>query len=417
MPYTPTTRKPTGAPAAPLIMVSGTPKAGKSTVAYRLSGSPRIDRTFVLDLGEGSADEYADLGPYEIVEWGGSWSTLAESVDWCVRQVPEAGKLNVVILDSGTEIWEGLKDRAAKRARSSQRARKILESDPDAEIDVTMTYWNDAANAWARIINPLRLSPTTIGVVLVRADEVAEIGANGQPIPGRKTVSYQAHKSLTGTVTAHVEVRREGHQAFLVDVRSSRVQIPRGGLRLDDANPLADLIGRMAGDATFTAPVVRTPVDTERPRIEDEDHSEPTVDEVEAGRLYNEIRDVPDQSRKHFTARLDERFGKDRRQVKVSELLDPTWRAQVRACFDEWAHEPADTTADEPEISDGPTVADRLRALAPEALRAVVTAAEEAGISNTHRVPASKRDVMHAVMDRVVGEGEIADGEAVDVQD
>lgn len=261
MPYVPTTRKPTGIPAAPMIAVSGAPKSGKSRNSYAICNSPRIDKTYVIDLGEGSADEYGGIGPYEILDWGTSWSDLTDTIKWCVAQPVEEGKLNAVIIDSGSEVWDGLKIRATRRARNSKKNRAALAEDPDFEVDVSMPFWNDAKDAWARIMSPLKLAPHVVGVVLVRSEIVNEV-VNGAPT-NRKVTSYQAEKTLLGMVTAHVDVKPD-HSAWLVDVRSLIVSVDRGGIRLDSDNPLHDVIERLSPTFVFQAPVATVPIDDQR---------------------------------------------------------------------------------------------------------------------------------------------------------
>jgi hypothetical protein len=262
--YTPIVRAPSGIPAAPLIMVTGAPKTGKSVTAYKLGLSPRIDNCWVIDLGEGSADEYAQLGGYHVLEWGQTWADLTDSIRWCVAQPVAEGHMNAVIVDSGTEVWEGLKDRASKRARGSKKNRQTLANDPDAEVDVSMNYWNDAANTWGAIVGPLKTAPHVVGVILVRADIVAEV-INGAPTNKRVT-SLQAHKSLPATATVHVEVR-DDHSAWLRDIRSLSVDVPRNGRQLDPANPLGEVLDLMApDDGRFGESKAALPVDDERPR-------------------------------------------------------------------------------------------------------------------------------------------------------
>ncbi|WP_116996416.1 hypothetical protein [Desertimonas flava] len=303
MTFTPTVRPPTGVPAAPLIMVSGPPKAGKSVVGYKLGLSERIDHCWVIDLGEGSADEYGALGCYDVLEWGSSWSNLTDSVKWCVSQRPADGKLNAVIIDSGTEVWEGLKDRATHRARGSRKNRAELAKDPDFEVDVSMNYWNDAANTWGGIVGPLKTAPHVVGVILVRADIVAEV-VNGQPTKN-KVVSLQAHKSLPATVTAHVEVRPD-HSAWFTEVRSMEVQLPAKGLKLDAANPLGQVLDMLAPDeGSFGESVAVKPSDDERPR-----EVVQTVTAEQAARLLEQMNSITDaETMKQVKWRFKETFG------------------------------------------------------------------------------------------------------------
>lgn len=246
-------------------MVSGLAKSGKSSLAYKLALSPRIDFCGVIDLGEGSADEYGGREgdpPYEILDWGRSWSDLEDTVRWVIAKKPKKGRLNGLIIDSGTELWFNLGARAGKRARSSKSAVAKLKDDPDAEIDTTMPFWNDAKTTWARIVNPLKLAPNLVGVVIVRQEIVTEM-EGGQPTK-RKVISYQCEKTLQGTVTAHINVNMN-HEASLIEVRSRFVSVPADskGIRLGD-NPLDELIGMLSPDGAFQAPDMRTPIDDQR---------------------------------------------------------------------------------------------------------------------------------------------------------
>lgn len=290
MPYQPAARKPTGMPSAPLIMVSGAPKVGKSLASYKLGKSPRIHETWVIDLGEGSADEYGQLGCYTVLDWGASWVDLQDTIKWCIAQPVPEGMMNALILDSGTEVWDGLKSRADKRARNSKKNKIELEKDPDFEVDVSMPYWNDAKDTWARIVSPMKLAGHLVGVVIVRSDIVAEV-VNGAPT-NRKVTSYQCEKTLPSVVTAHVDVRAD-HSARLVDVRSLLVSVPAGGLVLDDANPLGDLIERLAPAGGFAAPVIATPIDDERDNAEYERVSEEQA--AELATLMNSVQNEDDR--------------------------------------------------------------------------------------------------------------------------
>ncbi len=321
MTYTPTARKPTGIPAAPLIMVSGLAKSGKSMTAYKLGLSERIHNCWVVDLGEGSADEYGGLDCYQVLNWGNSWADLQDTVKWCVAQPCPEGTMNALIIDSGTEMWDGLKARADKRARGSKRNKEALAKDPDFEIDVSMPYWNDAKEVWARIVSPMKLAGRLVGVVLVRSEVVAEV-VNGAPT-NRRVTSYQCEKTLQGIATAHVQVDMD-HSAKLIEVRSLNVSVTTTrGLPLDNANPLGDLLERLSPSAEFAAPDVQTPTDDER-----EQPTSPTEGDIMAGRVADAIKANPDITRKLRAADAA------RRGFGGQALDDPEWRAQVAAILD-----------------------------------------------------------------------------------
>lgn len=261
MTYTPTVRKPTGIPAAPLIIVSGLAKSGKSLTAYKIAYSDLIDHCWIADLGEGTADEYGDPEVHDVLEWGVSWRDLSDTVAWCSKQTPAEGKMNAVIIDSGTEVWNGLKDRASARARASDRAQAKLKADPDAEIDVPTNYWNDAKTAWGWIINPLKLSGNLVGIVIVRQEIVSEF-VNDRPTKN-KVVSYQCEKTLQGAATAHININMD-HEASLIEVRSKTLSVPKAGMRLESDNPIEEVIRLLSPTNSFAAPDVRTAIDDER---------------------------------------------------------------------------------------------------------------------------------------------------------
>ena len=239
------TRRPTGAVAWPLILVEGTEKSGKSVASYSLSADPRVGRTFVLDLGEGTADEYARLGPYEVIDHNGTYSDMVGQIEAaCAEPRMDPAKPNVVEIDSGSEFWDLLKDWTNWRARNSKTGKRRLQQDPDAEIKPAMNLWNDARDRWYRIINLLRRSDV-IAVVICRAREVAKV-ENGEPVANQTDYKVECEKGTPFAMTVQVRMGRP-HTATLVAVRSLDVQLPEEGLRLPDENPLGHLVFDVLG--------------------------------------------------------------------------------------------------------------------------------------------------------------------------
>ena len=60
------TRKPTGKPHWPLVLLSGTEKSGKSYAAAAASASPLIGKTYWISFGEDDPDEYGQIGRFEV---------------------------------------------------------------------------------------------------------------------------------------------------------------------------------------------------------------------------------------------------------------------------------------------------------------------------------------------------------------
>ena len=55
------TRRPSGKPSWPIVLIAGAEKAGKSWACAAASGSDLIGRTLWIGLGEDDPDEYANL--------------------------------------------------------------------------------------------------------------------------------------------------------------------------------------------------------------------------------------------------------------------------------------------------------------------------------------------------------------------
>lgn len=245
------TRPPTGAVPWPLLLVEGGEKAGKSYAAYRLAADERVGRTFVIDLGEGTADEYARLGPYEVVVHDGTYNDILEQVRAACAEPTEPGKPNVLVIDSATALWNLIKSWAESRARNSRAGKRKLQEDPDAEIDVSMNLWNDAADRWYRVLNELRRS-NVVGILIAQGKEVAKV-QGGQPVVGQTEYKVEAHKGTPFAVTAQVRMTKP-HTATLVAVRSLDVEVPARGLSLPDDNPLGHLVFDVLGAGKESAP-------------------------------------------------------------------------------------------------------------------------------------------------------------------
>jgi hypothetical protein len=207
------TRKPTGRVPWPLILLEGGEKAGKSWAAAELSASAKVGRTLWIDLGEGSGDEYGAIPGtrYELIVHDGTWKTILGQVEEIrdeARKAAEAGEPPLVlVIDGMTLIWEMLKDWAAARARLAPANKKLLEKDPNAEINISANFWNDANTRHRRLMTLLMTFPGIV-IVTARGKEVTAM-TNGQPDP-RKPKDYrvEAHKDLGFDATVWVRMFR-----------------------------------------------------------------------------------------------------------------------------------------------------------------------------------------------------------------
>lgn len=210
------TRKPTGQTGWPKILVEGGDKSGKSWKVAELSASPKVGRTVVLILGEDESkwDEFAQIpgADFEIVTHDGTWTSMLGQIEAAREEAAKAvanGELPFVFaVDTATAIWEGLKDWATLRARSSKKNRIALAADPDAEIDVSGNYWNDSRRRWRQGLIRNMLTFPGIFVLLARGREVT-LYENNQPVAGRKGWSVEGEKDLPFDVNCHIRLSRE----------------------------------------------------------------------------------------------------------------------------------------------------------------------------------------------------------------
>ncbi len=219
------TRKPTGRAPWPLVLLEGEEKAGKTYAALALSASERVGPTYAFDLGEGSLDEYAALGPFEIVDHDGSYRDFLGQLEAVLALPVDPAKPTVVVIDSMTALWGALVDEATDSARRSSAGRKMLERDPDAEVPVTMDKWNVAKRKWRRVMDQL-MAYSGIVVVTARGKEVAVV-EGGKPKNGQTEWKVEAEKSLAFDASCWVRLTRP-RRAALIGARSLTLVIPEG---------------------------------------------------------------------------------------------------------------------------------------------------------------------------------------------
>jgi len=218
------TRRPTGAVPWPLILLEGAEKTGKSYTCAVLSASPRVGRTLWLDLNEGAADEYGAIpgARYEVIEHDGTWpqiiAQVAAAKDEAARARDAGEKPVVLIVDSMTAEWDLLKDWASARAKKTDSNRAKLARDPNAEISVSMNFWNDAASRHRQLMTILMTFPGIV-VVTARGKDVAALNDNGKPVEGVKEYRVEGHKNLGFDVSCWVRLHRD-KPAVVVGVRS-----------------------------------------------------------------------------------------------------------------------------------------------------------------------------------------------------
>jgi hypothetical protein len=221
------TRKPSGKMAPPVILLEGGEGAGKSWSAAALSASDKVGRTFWLQVGtEVTADEYGAIPGvrYEIVEHDGSWRQIFGAVTDAKTEAEQerkrGAKPTVLVIDTVGALWEMLADWAYNRAKGSKKNKAKLEEDPNAEIDVTTNFWNDATGRWRKLMTTVLTFPGIV-ILLSRGRETV-LMQNGQPVMGKTDYKVEGQKGLTFDVPVWLRMTRDmgPHTCRIMKLRS-----------------------------------------------------------------------------------------------------------------------------------------------------------------------------------------------------
>jgi hypothetical protein len=210
------TVKPTGRTAWPRILLEGTQHSGKSWSVAELSASPKVGRTVVLVLGEDASmwNEYGGIAGarFELAVHDGTWASLidiAKDARAEAQAAVDAGELPFVLcIDQMTAVWDGLKNWTSHRAANSAAGRKVLETDPDAKIDIPTNYWNDTNDRHGELMTVLLTFPGIV-IMVARGGEVM-LFEDGKPAKGKKTTwSVQVQKGVPSAATAHLRLSND----------------------------------------------------------------------------------------------------------------------------------------------------------------------------------------------------------------
>ena len=376
------TRKPTGAVPWPLVLIEGEAKAGKTWACAAFTASPRVGRTFWIDLGEGAADEYGAIpgADYEIVEHDGSFTALLANV----REIREIGKKAladgdkpiVLVIDTMTEEWAILSDWAKDRARASKYNKRKLAEDPNADIKVSQNYWNDANARHKELMAVLKKFP---GIVLLTSHgkQVSVQDDSGQPVEGKKEHKVEAQKSLGGDATIWVRLY-QSEPGIIVGGRSVHLQFKPGE---DEPRPLAkdwslegvifDVFKCDPATAHTRNIADRTP-DTVDPDVIRDEALNPWTPVARLKALYTEcvraglgeVEVTNERQGVELLRLMIGRIGKDRAAEDLAFKLDPddAWAIAISACSSAGDDEPIrDEMADTFKAKPGEAV--RVRAL------------------------------------------------------
>ncbi|WP_406730762.1 hypothetical protein [Streptomyces sp. NBC_01794] len=250
-------RKPTGLPNPPMIVLCGPEKCGKSHEAARGTGSDLIGIAFWIEIGgsEGTADYYGRVpgANYEIVPHDGSYQDILDAIRWAVHQPQRVtGKPNMIVIDNGSNLWDMISDeqalfarrRAVNKAQDSRRRAPSLD-DP---VVVDPDLWNRAKDRWGEILWMLRRHAGP--VVMIARQEIVTAFENDKPTRNT-TRKIKAEKNLPAAVDAIVEMHGIG-DAYLTGVRTLHWDVKPGDtVRFEDFS-IDALLRRMGFEEAAT---------------------------------------------------------------------------------------------------------------------------------------------------------------------
>ncbi len=249
-----TTRRPTGLPSWPILLLAGAEKSGKSWSCAEASGSDLVGRCLWIGIGEDDPDEYGGLkdADFEIVEHDGTFRDILAAVEWAAAQPKTDEKPTLIVLDSMTRLWDLLCDMAQDTANERQsRKRNGAET---SEADITVDLWNVAKDRWQRVLDALRAHQGP-SLLTARLEDVT-VMVNGRPT-GEKQPKVKAEKGLPYDVGGIVQMPERG-KAFLTGVRSTRMHVPERiplpGFRVDKLWRDLGLADVTAGDRSHARP-------------------------------------------------------------------------------------------------------------------------------------------------------------------
>lgn len=214
------TRKPSGLPSWPVILLAGREKTGKSYHAALASSSALVGRTLWLGFGEKDPDEYGAIpgADFEIVEYDGKIGGLLDMARAVVAQPAMDGKPNLIILDSGTVIWDTLRDKATWLAQNRGSINRNT-----GEPIVGMDLWNKVTGEWNTLMRTLRSHAGPV-IITARMDTVTVMNDQGKPTAAKQD-KVKGQRNLAYDVDAIIEMPERG-KATLTGARSVVHKMP-----------------------------------------------------------------------------------------------------------------------------------------------------------------------------------------------
>jgi hypothetical protein len=177
------TRPPRTGSVWPLILLAGGEFSGKTTAVGIAAASGKFGRTWVLPFGE-DPDQIAEYDPDAvIVEHDGTLYEFAAAVAQMAAAINAEplvdGKPQLVMVDSGSVLWDLFALIAEARARKSDEAAADLLRNPYASVNIGPLNWSAVNKMWLRLITELKNMQAVV-VITCRGKDGVVIGANGQ---------------------------------------------------------------------------------------------------------------------------------------------------------------------------------------------------------------------------------------------
>lgn len=219
------TRKPTGLPPWPILLLAGPEKTGKSYACALASASPLIGRTFWIGVGEEDPDEYGAIegADFDIVDHDGGYRSILDAVTRASAWEVVDGKPVLIVFDSASRLWSLLTDdaQATANARARRKAQRDDKPMPEDDVEISMDLWNITKSRWYHVLDTLKAHR---GPVIITARmEMVTVVENGRPTTERLW-KIQAEKNLGFDVSGIVEMPELG-TAVLRGMRSTRIDV------------------------------------------------------------------------------------------------------------------------------------------------------------------------------------------------
>lgn len=219
------TREPTGEVPPPVVLLEGETGAGRSWTAAELSKSPKVGQMYWMELGdETTADQYGAIPGvrYKIIvpdnrarvwDYAALYRAACDFRDEAARAFEAGEKPPVLVVDQQGSVWDLLSEWADNRARSTKANKAKLAENPNAEIDISSNFWNDATARWKKLMTVL-LTTKGIVILLSRGEEVTAF-ENGKPVNNKTTWKVAGQKSFASSMPIWVRMTRDGNPKLI----------------------------------------------------------------------------------------------------------------------------------------------------------------------------------------------------------